>query len=241
MERLIKKFKDFFMRYDVEEKNVDLLISAVDTIIEIMSIINIEDYDIVKKMVSFVKLISNDTGEFIDEDMVNDIYIRHIMPVLDELESKYVDKNIKSVTEVVREFIDENHPNVAKVVTRINVPTSDDSKINITTYLDNVDVKDSETLTRVLSTVHEILSGHCRNIVDNDSETCIVPLTNLQLSLNLLNCRLESSVYKQVVSNLAVICGILLSVNNDKTRLTSFDLILDRLFYDTDKILKGIT
>lgn len=106
METLIKKFKDFVIYYnaDEEETQLETLISWMDIIVSMMGIVCTEDYMIIEKLMSFVKLVTN--NDLIDDETRLDIYYRQIVPVLQDLEDRYVDRTVKPVSEVVQEFIE---------------------------------------------------------------------------------------------------------------------------------------
>lgn len=108
MKKLIKDFKNFFMNYDTEEKDIDLLILALENIIAMMNLIDLDDYDYIEKIMVFINTLMSD-NEIIDEDRLYYNYFNDIMPILEYFESKYEDYSSKTVAESVHEFIETRY------------------------------------------------------------------------------------------------------------------------------------
>lgn len=241
MEKLINNFKNFVMSYDNEEKEdkVDLLIAWFDTIIGMMDIIMVEDYTIIKKLVSFVKLITAE--DYIDDDTRIEIYHRQIDPLLEDLKNRYEDTSSEIVAEDINGFTETHYSEDVENIFRIH-KTINDMNTDIIKSLETIGKNDDKLLLRELSKVQEILHTHYMNIVNNEEDVIDISLQSLQNSLNKLDRKMiPSSILRQTTLNLNIICSLLLSIIEDKSRLQYFTIIIDNAFQHIDNVKNGFT
>ena len=90
MKKLTRRFKEYFNSYDYNEQNIDILLSILDTILEMMGIVEMSDHDDIKKLSSFTRLLSSGYSNTIMEAaMIEEIYETSILPILDRFDEKY--------------------------------------------------------------------------------------------------------------------------------------------------------
>lgn len=90
MRKLTRRFKESFKSYDYNEQNIDILLSILDTILEMMGIVEMADHDYIKKLSSFTRLLSSGYSNTIMEAaMIEEIYETTILPILDRFDEKY--------------------------------------------------------------------------------------------------------------------------------------------------------
>ena len=93
MKKLTRKFKEGFRSYDYNEQDIDILLSMLDAILEMMGIVELQDSENLKKLSSFTSLLSSGYSKtIIEAATIEDIYINTILPVLDEFDKKYSQK-----------------------------------------------------------------------------------------------------------------------------------------------------
>lgn len=92
MKNLTTKFRNQFQNYDYTNPDIDILLTLVETILDIIQLISIDDCDNARKLASFVKLISQkpEVNSFLDHtDVIEYVYECEILPVLVDLDNKY--------------------------------------------------------------------------------------------------------------------------------------------------------
>lgn len=110
MEKLISKFKGIFDNYDYYNHNIGKLILSVELLAHMMSLVDTNDQEYIKKISSFLSLVSSDIDkEILDIGMVEYIYATKISQILDYLEYKYRNVTIKSPTEVVQDMLQDQY------------------------------------------------------------------------------------------------------------------------------------
>ena len=90
MRKLTRKFKEGFKSYDYNSQDIDILLSMLDIILEMMGIVEMSDHENIKKLSSFTRLLSSGYSHTImDAVMIEEIYDTTILPVLDHFDEKY--------------------------------------------------------------------------------------------------------------------------------------------------------
>ena len=93
MLKLTRKFKEGFKSYDYASQDIDILLSMLDIILEMMGIVEMSDHENIKKLSSFTRLLSSGYSHTImDAVMIEEIYATTIIPVLDHFDEKYTAK-----------------------------------------------------------------------------------------------------------------------------------------------------
>lgn len=91
--KLTRKFKEGFKSYDYISQDIDVLLSLLDTILEMMTIVEMSDHDNILKLTSFTRLLSSRySNTILDAAIIEDIYVTTILPVLDHFNDKYTTK-----------------------------------------------------------------------------------------------------------------------------------------------------
>jgi hypothetical protein len=110
MREIINKFKGIFDNYDYQNHNITKLVLAVELLSQIMSLVDTNDQEYIKKISSFLSLVSSDIDkEILDIGMVEYIYATKIYPILDFLEYKYKNVTVKSSTEIVQDMLQDQY------------------------------------------------------------------------------------------------------------------------------------
>jgi hypothetical protein len=110
MEKLISKFKGIFDNYDYYNHNIGKLILSVELLAHMMSLVDTNDQEYIKKISSFLSLVSSDIDkEILDIGMVEYIYATKIYPIMDYMERKYKDVTIKSSAEIVQDMLRDQY------------------------------------------------------------------------------------------------------------------------------------
>ena len=91
MKNLTLKFRNTFQNYDYNHPDIDILLILVETILDIMQLISQDDCEDMKKLSSFVKLISEekDENDIGFSDTIDYVYEYEIIPLLVKLDNKY--------------------------------------------------------------------------------------------------------------------------------------------------------
>ena len=106
MEKIIKKFKEVFDNYDYANHNITKLVSAVELLMQMMSLVDAKDQEYIKKISSFLNLVSSDIdSELLDIGMVEYIYVTKVVPILEYFEYKYKDATVRSSLEIIKELL----------------------------------------------------------------------------------------------------------------------------------------
>lgn len=90
MRKLTRRFKELFNNFDYNEQDIDILLSILDTILEMMSVVEMSDREDIKKLSSFTRLLSSGYSNTIMEAaMIEEIYNTSILPILYKFDEKY--------------------------------------------------------------------------------------------------------------------------------------------------------
>ena len=129
MKKLTRKFKEGFRSYDYNEQDIDILIALLDTVLEMMGIVSMEDHENIKKLSSFIQILSSGySNTIIDALLIEEIYENTILPVLDEFDNRYSTKFMAITSKEIVNGI----PRVAVVTDKALLELADDCHSNIT-------------------------------------------------------------------------------------------------------------
>lgn len=93
MKKLIRKFKETYKTYDYSEQDIDILLDLLDIVLEMMNIVEMEDHASMQKLSSFIQILSSGySNKLMDAILIEEIYNTNIIPILDNIEKKYVQK-----------------------------------------------------------------------------------------------------------------------------------------------------
>lgn len=106
MKKITKKFRKIFESYDYTSQDNKILLSLVNLIVEMMTIVDNDDNVYIKKLSSFIKILSSDFClDVINEKMIIEIYSTQIIGVLSYLDNKYEPQKDQSTTDDIRDFL----------------------------------------------------------------------------------------------------------------------------------------
>ena len=96
---LTQRFRSSFIGFDFNEKSIDILLELIDIVIELMTKVDYRDNTTgIKKMSSFLKLLSSEyCTENLDIEIIQSIYYMQISPILDYLDKKYNNYDLRNV------------------------------------------------------------------------------------------------------------------------------------------------
>lgn len=119
MEKIINKFRSIFDDYDYHNHNITKLVSAVELLMQMMSLVDNRDNDYIKKISSFLNLVSSDIdSEILDIGMVEYIYATKIIPILEYFECKYYNIEVKSSVDIAKEMLEDQYVQIEAGVPR---------------------------------------------------------------------------------------------------------------------------
>lgn len=99
MKTLLRKFRQMYQSYNYAEQDIDILLNLFDIVLEMMDKLDVEDCGYMKKLSSFIQILSSGySNTIIDAIMIEEIYDSNIVPILNELESKYVVKKFIAIS-----------------------------------------------------------------------------------------------------------------------------------------------
>lgn len=99
MKKLLRKFRETYKSYDYNEQDIDILLNLFDIVLEMMNVIDVEDFGYMRKLSSFIQILSTGySNTIMDAILIEELYNSNIVPILDEFESKYVTKKFIAVT-----------------------------------------------------------------------------------------------------------------------------------------------
>ena len=117
MKTLLRKFRQLYKSYNYAEQDIDILLSLFDIVLEMMDKLDAEDCGYMKKLSSFIQILSSGySNTIMDAILIEEIYMSNIIPILDELERKYV----------VKKFIAINTKEIINGIPHIAVTTDKD-------------------------------------------------------------------------------------------------------------------
>lgn len=129
MKKLTRKFKEGFRSYDYNEQDIDILLALFDIVLEMMNIVNMEDHGNIKKLSSFIQLLSTGySNSIIDAILIEEIYDTTIIPVLDSFDNKYTSKFMAITTKEIVNGI----PHVAVITDKESLELSEEYHSKIT-------------------------------------------------------------------------------------------------------------
>ena len=135
MKKLLRKFKETYKSYDYNEQDIDILLDLLDIVLEMMNIVEMEDHGYMRKLSSFIQILSSGySNTIMDAILIEDIYKSNIIPILDELENKYITK--KFITVNTKEIVN-GVPHVAVSVDKNILKLSEDfinNEVEFDTY-----------------------------------------------------------------------------------------------------------
>ena len=114
MKKLLRKFREMYKSYDYNEQDIDILLDMFDVVLEMMNIVVMEDHGYMKKLAGFIQILSSGySNTILDAITIEEIYTSNIIPILDELNKKYVEKK----------FIAINTKDIVNGVPRVAIST----------------------------------------------------------------------------------------------------------------------
>lgn len=208
MEKLVSRFKKIFHNYDYENYNIDVITELLDIILEMMKIVDVDDVDDMKRLSSFVKVLSSDfCRDVINPDVIDDIYTEQIIPIFIKLINKYPEKKceLRNLPEhIVAKFIEKTKATAKKVVNavkksfRYNDNISEDFNDDEKYFTEDQD----ETLFGMLKRTGDQLPEIYDNIIKKkgDDNDILRELRDIQVSASV------SSVHYNPQINLLSMC-----------------------------------
>lgn len=131
MRKLIMRIRNLFKDYIYEENcdgNMDVVIAILDILIEMTMVVEKEDAECVRKLSAFAKILSSNLCDgIVDPMMARAICDNKITPILNYLDHKYREKDVKSDTEIVRELINLD---TSQFEHKMNIPANDNYNSN---------------------------------------------------------------------------------------------------------------
>ena len=98
MKKLLRKFREMYKSYDYNEQDIDILLDMFDVVLEMMNIVVMEDHGYMRKLAGFIQILSSGySNTILDAITIEEIYNSNIIPILDELNKKYVEKKFIAI------------------------------------------------------------------------------------------------------------------------------------------------
>ena len=90
MKELVQKFKEIIAEYDYQSQDSHVLLNLINILLSMMTITDYGDHHKIKKIASFLKILSSDfCQELLDEEVIEDIFDNSVVPILHSFEEKY--------------------------------------------------------------------------------------------------------------------------------------------------------
>lgn len=232
MKKLTLKFRKIYSDYDYEDHNLDVLFKLMDIVLEMLKIANQEDVDNIKRLASFVKVLSSDFClDVMNADIIDEIYANQILPIFVEFDNKYEDKKCtveNTPEDTVRKYKNKFIPAIKnikdKFVTAIKRKV-DQPKYKSSSYSDDEEFfkyenknrrkndKQDEVLFNILKCTGERLAKIYENI-RKGSESDLRELYEIKSSTEISEVHENESI-KKISSAICVISNFLIGVIND--------------------------
>ena len=134
MKELTLKFRRVYHSYDYDKCNIDILMELLDIVLEMMKIVNNDDSDNIKKLASFIKVLSSDfCRDVINANVIDDIYTEQILAIFVEFDNKYEEKKceVEDLPEQrVMTFTEKIKNKVKHIFHRDETPSNNSAKQN---------------------------------------------------------------------------------------------------------------
>lgn len=200
MKELTLKFRTIFHRYDYENCNLDILMELLDVVLEMAKIVDLDDSDNIKRLASFIKVLSSDfCKDIITSNMIDEIYVEQVIPIFVEFDNKYDTK--KCEVEDLPEhraisFVQKAKEAAKKVIKKVfhkndnveNNNSVDDALIYYTAdnyeSPDNINIDQDKTLFGMLKRTGDKMVNLYNNIIQNkgDDNQILRELRDIQVS-----------------------------------------------------------
>ena len=121
MKKLIRKFKEVYKTYDYNEQDIDVLLDLFDIVLEMMNIVEMEDHGYMQKLSSFIQILSSGySNKLMDAILIEEIYNTNIIPILDNVEKKYVQKFVALPTKEIVNGVPHTAVSVNKNILKLS-------------------------------------------------------------------------------------------------------------------------
>lgn len=247
MKELILRFKESFKKYDFESNNnITVLLDMINCILEMMNICDSDDHPKIKKLTSFLKLLSTDfCRDILDIGTIMDIYCLNVEGILEYLEEKYYvpEENgdgTKTVTqfnteigELCNDIVEDMQPKEEeqhnffdnyKCQTFAPEP---DVEVQQNNKGDPTDKDDLTLFNLIKETSKELRKNYINNKINIDDLRSIESWVNISLQHSLPSIRAVSTTLKSIVEILIKHLDLKMEVSklNNKRIIHDFDFI----------------
>jgi hypothetical protein len=121
VKKLIRKFKEVYKTYDYNEQDIDVLLDLFDIVLEMMNIVEMEDHGYMQKLSSFIQILSSGySNKLMDAILIEEIYNTNIIPILDNVEKKYVQKFVALPTKEIVNGVPHTAVSVDKNILKLS-------------------------------------------------------------------------------------------------------------------------
>lgn len=218
MKKLIKEFRDTFQNYNFLEPNVDVLLHLLDTVLAMMEIVDFDDYPNIKRLSSFIKILSSDfCRDMMDTTMVDNIYETQVLPILVEFDHKYYEADsYDRVSEKMKEEAKAKGEFMGITIENLPAPKYTRSKNNDTQSCFDVLKNTSKKL-------YDIFVGVINNSLNKAEDKVLRELKQIDESAKISRCHSNESI-KTVASAICTIAEFLLNNNDDTVRKRKQDI-----------------
>ena len=178
MKKLLRKFREMYKSYDYNEQDIDILLDMFDVVLEMMNIVVMEDHGYMRKLSGFIQILSSGySNTILDAITIEEIYNSNIIPILDELNKKYVEKKFIAIN--TKEIVN-GIPHVAVSTDKNVLKLSEDfvnGDVEFDTYkktiLEEMQRNNTEDIERLVSETYDrgeisALIGYIESYKDTD-------------------------------------------------------------------------
>lgn len=222
MKKLIKEFRDTFQNYNFLEPNVDVLLHLLDTVLAMMEIVEFDDYPNIKRLSSFIKILSSDfCRDMMDTTMIDNIYETQVLPILVEFDHKYYEADSY---DRISEQMKEEAKDKGEYKGKFTGITIEDLPAPKYTRSKNNDTQSCfDALKNTSKKLYDIFIGVVNNSLNKSEDKVLRELKQIDESAKISRCHSNENI-KTVASAICTISEFLLNNNDDTVKKRKKDI-----------------